>query len=167
MGIVIGIGGVSRSGKSSLSKQIREWYSQNTVEILSMDEYVFPESHIPKVRDETDWEVPDSVDYEKLASAISHSREKTDLLIVEGILIFNDLKVSALFDKKIFIDIDYETFITRKKADTRWNEPGWYIEHIWTSYLVYGKMNTEDAFLVSGNAEFPRDKIMDFIGQIS
>ena len=61
MGNVIGIGGVSRSGKSTLSQLIAEWYSDKKVSILKMDNFVFDEKLIPQIRGETDWEVPRSL----------------------------------------------------------------------------------------------------------
>lgn len=164
MGIIIGIGGVSRAGKTTLGKLIRNWYSDLTISILEMDAFVFPESQIPKIRNEVDWEIPASVDFKSMALEISRKKSQNDMVIVEGILIFYDDILNALFDRKIFIDLSYEDFIARKLLDTRWNEPEWYIQHIWTSYIIYGRKNVEDALLISGNNPFRRKRIKEFIG---
>jgi len=164
LGIVIGIGGISRAGKSTLARKITSWLPENNVSTLEMDDFVFPEEQIPKIKNETDWEIPESVDYSRLATAISKEKKRTDIVIVDGIMIFNDPKLLALYDRKIFVEIDYETFILRKRKDRRWKIPEWYHEHIWTSYIVYGMMNIEDSFKLSGTSEFDFKEIMDFVG---
>ena len=163
MGIVIGIGGVSRAGKSTLARNIASWLSNKKVYILEMDDFVFPEERIPKIKNETDWEVPESIDYTRLAKAIAEEKRSTDVVIIEGIMIFNDPKLLALYDRKIFIEIDYESFILRKSKDKRWEIPDWYFEHIWTSYIVHGRVNVDDALKLRGTEDFDRHQIMDFI----
>ena len=71
---------------------------------------------------------------------------KSKYIIVEGFLVFYDDTLLTLFDKTIFIDIDKATFLERKQRDKRWGEiPEWYINHIWESYLRFGKRNSENA----------------------
>jgi uridine kinase len=163
VGIVIGIGGVSRAGKSTLAGKIASWLPNKKVSILEMDDFVFPEQQIPKIKNETDWEVPESVDYTRLAKSIAEEKNSSDIVIIEGIMIFNDPKILALYDRKIFIEIDYDSFILRKRKDKRWEIPDWYFEHIWTSYIVHGRVNVDDALKLNGIGGFDRDQIMDFL----
>ena len=162
MGIVIGISGVSRSGKSRLSALIVGWYP-DMVKILCMDEFVYPKDQIPKIRNVIDWEVPESVDYTKLSIAIAREKALNEIVILEGILIFNKENYLALYDRKIFLEIDYETFISRKKKDLRWLVPNWYMEHIWTSYIVYGMKNIEQSLKLSGSKKFQKELIKGYI----
>ena len=61
---------------------------------------------------------------------------------MEGLLAFYESRIEQLLDKKIFIEIPKTLFLERKVRDKRWGEfPEWYMEHIWQSYLTYGKIN--------------------------
>ena len=140
--MIIGIGGASRSGKTSLALSIQknlEDQGQTSI-VISQDTYIFDEKDIPKVRDRIDWEHPESIDFEGFKDAILHARATFSHVIAEGLFCFYDRDIVNLFDKKYFIDISKDTFLKRKSEDTRWGfEPAWYIEHIWKSYLKYGR----------------------------
>ena len=164
MAIVIGIGGVSRAGKGTLSSRIQKWYPDLNIVSLNMDDFVYPKDQLTTIRGEIDWEVPESVNYSKLATSIAEEKKRNHMVIVEGILIYNDEKLLALYDKKIFVEVDYETFKVRKKLDKRWKIPDWYIEHIWTSYIVHGRTNIDDSLKVDGTREFEQELIMNYIG---
>ena len=73
MGLVVGIAGVSRAGKSTLAAEIKENSKGLITEILSMDDFVVPEKNFPKINGLPDWESPATVDYSKLIRTI---REK-------------------------------------------------------------------------------------------
>ena len=163
MGLVVGIGGVSRAGKSALSKRLKNRLPGIRIIILDMDDFVFPENEMPRINDEPDWETPESIDYTKLSGRINETKAEYDLVIVEGILIFCDESLNSLIDKKLFIKIPYETFLERKRKDRRWNEPEWYIQHIWDSYQKYGNKNSADIMKVNGGSSFEISDILDFI----
>ncbi|NQZ78603.1 MAG: hypothetical protein HRT61_21190 [Ekhidna sp.] len=140
MPYVIGIGGPSRSGKSRLAKQIIDHLSKRKGIHIDMDDYVLPVSKIPKIGNQTDWESSRSVDFKKLISAVRKGSNDYDLVIVEGILIFEDDELQKLLDKTIHINITKATFWDRRLKETRWGkEPAWYLEHVWTSYLEHYK----------------------------
>ena len=143
--MIIGIGGVSTAGKSSLAFQLRKYFSPKAkVKILCQDDFILPESEIPRIKDHIDWECPESIDHEMYFQAIQRERKVNDIVISEGLFAFNDERVSSLYDKRIFLMISRETFWKRKLADLRWGkEPEWYIEHIWNNYLKYGKIASE------------------------
>jgi uridine kinase len=143
--MIIGIGGVSTAGKSSLAFQLRKYYSPKArVKILCQDDFIKPESEIPRIKQHIDWECPDSIDHEMYFHAIQRERKVNDIVISEGLFAFNDERVSSLYDKRIFLMISQETFWKRKSVDLRWGkEPEWYMEHIWNNYLKYGKIASE------------------------
>lgn len=144
-GLSIGIGGVSRAGKTSLSNYIKKLYPSKSIFIIQMDEYVKDEADIPVVKDHIDWEHPISVDYDKISKVLKEAIQTHDIVITEGILIFYSKELNELFDKRIFIDIPKTVFYKRKKEDKRWGEePDWYIDYIWDSYLKYGKLKDSD-----------------------
>ncbi|MCA6078511.1 hypothetical protein [Fulvivirga sedimenti] len=132
---VIGIGGTSRSGKSSLAISLSEVLENATV--IHQDE--FNAEILPRIRDHVDWEIPAAVDFKKIISSIEEKQLSYDHIVVEGILIFAHPGLNSLFDKRIVLTIDEESFKKRKRLDLRWGqEPEWYIQHIWDSHLEYG-----------------------------
>lgn len=159
MPIIIGIGGCSRSGKSSLARQIRDYSVDKRVLILDMDDFVFPESKIPKIKGRTDWERPESVDFKSLGRTIESEIDNHDVIIVEGILVFANLKLLELYDTKVWIQISKETFLNRRKMETRWgDEPDWFLEHVWESHQRYGQFPKAD-FVLSGEEEIANSVI--------
>ena len=149
---IIGIGGVSRSGKSFLAKGIGDFCSGSglRVQTLDQDDFVFHGSKIPIINNHVDWECPESIDFVSFKQAISESLKVNDVTIAEGLMVFWDPEILTLFDYKIFIKLPREEFIKRKQADLRWGkEPDWYINHIWESNQKYG--------------QFPEDKNPDVI----
>jgi len=143
--MIIGIGGVSTAGKSSLAFQLRKYFSPKAkVKILCQDDFILPESEIPRIKGHIDWECPDSIDHDMYFQALQRERKVNEIIISEGLFAFNDERVGSLYDKRIFLMISRETFWKRKLADLRWGkEPEWYIEHIWNNYLKFGKIASE------------------------
>ena len=164
--MVIGIGGLSTSGKSRLAKKIQEYYSEKNVIILCQDNFVFPKSLLPKIKDHIDWEHPLSIDFNKLHQKIITESSLADILIVEGILAFYDQQINLLFDKKIFLEIPEKEFFARKTVDTRWGkEPLWYIEHIWNSYKKCGRIpyGWSDTYYISGAKDFDLARLIHYL----
>ena len=142
MNILIGIGGVSRSGKTFLAQQLEiALTAQNhTTLVIHQDQCVFKESELPLIKGKPDWEHPVSIDWIGLKELISEGLKSYDIVIVEGLLAFNDPELVELMSHKIFLEISKRLFVARKRKDLRWGlEPDWYIEHIWESYLRSGR----------------------------
>ncbi len=81
-------------------------------------------------------------------------------------MVYNRAEVFELFDKKIFIEISKETFLNRKTLDSRWeNEPEWYIEHIWDSHFVNGRVSDgiQDVLCMSGENKFIADIVKHYL----
>ena len=85
--MTIGIGGISRSGKSTLAALIFQLFTVDegnpdffgkggqTANILAQDDYVFPNEQIPIIRNgneiEIDWEIPESIDFQRYKKAVN------------------------------------------------------------------------------------------------
>ena len=167
---MIGIGGVSRSGKTDLSKFLSEKFQElgYTVVTLHQDEFVFHEKEIPKIKDRTDWEIPESINFPKYLSAIKEAQQNlADVIIVEGFLNFYQKEITQLFDKKILMEISHATFEKRKRKDDRWGiEPDWYIDYIWESYEKYGTtiLQSDSTFLkISGENTSPYPTVWEYV----
>jgi nicotinamide/nicotinate riboside kinase len=163
--MVIGIGGCSRSGKTTLANDL-VWHFRNQNQqamVLRQDDFVKRVKDIPLIRDEIDWECPASIDFELLKEAINFFRTRFEVVIVEGILVFADSSLNTLFDRTFFVEISEATFRTRKAADTRWGKiPDWFVTHIWQSYQRYGlpPAHLPNMSHVSGEVKFEVNAIL-------
>ncbi len=166
--MIIAIGGSSTAGKSTLAAKIGEVYDHRRVKILCQDSYVKPKNEIPRIRDHIDWEVPDSIDFDKFYSAVVFANMQYEVVIVEGLMIYYNRRTVDLFNKRLFVEIDKETFLKRKSRDLRWGkEPQWYMEHIWDSYLKYGRAPNmlNDVFTVDGRHSIDVYSVVKFLEQ--
>ena len=102
--------------------------------------------------------------------SIEDSVEEYDLVITEGILIFYNEAVNKLFDKRIFMDIPKSLFYVRRHSDKRWGEePKWYLDYVWESYLKYGQLKESfsDTFYISGHEDFSALIVDEYLFKIS
>ncbi len=164
--MIIAIGGSSTAGKSTLAAKIGEVYDHRKVKILCQDSYVKPENEIPLINDHIDWETPKSIDFDRFYRAIVYANLQFEVVIVEGLMIYYNRRTVDLFNKRLFVEIDKETFLKRKSRDLRWGkEPEWYMEHIWDSYLKYGQVPKvlSDVFKVDGRRSIDVYQVIKFL----
>ncbi|MFN3588227.1 MAG: uridine kinase [Spirosomataceae bacterium] len=166
--MVIGIGGVSRSGKSTLANLLAAHFRKNGKKVLifHQDDFVLPDTMIPKIKHRLDWESPLSIDHNMLAAIVRDFKDRVDIVIVEGLFAFFEPQLESLYDKRILVKISKRTFLIRKGMDNRWGyEPTWYINHIWQSFLKFGQpTEPKTAFLLaSGEDEFDLKKIFNYL----
>jgi uridine kinase len=164
--MIIAIGGSSTAGKSTLAAKIGEVYDHKKVKIFCQDSYVKPEPEIPLIRNHIDWEIPASIDFKKFYKAIVIASEQYEVVIAEGLMIYYHRQTVDLFNKRLFVDIDKETFLKRKARDLRWGkEPPWYMEHIWESYQKYGTVPPvlNDVFRVDGRRSIDIYSVIKFL----
>lgn len=136
--IVIGIAGGSGSGKTTLMKNLIARFGDN-VTVLSHDNYYRPYDDLSiEQRRAINWDHPDAFDTEMM---IEHLRElkaghaiecpnydytnyarctetthlePTKVILVEGILIFENKQLCSLMDIKIFVDTDADVRLIRR-----------------------------------------------------
>ena len=136
--IVIGIAGGTGSGKSTLVKKIKEEFHDRTT-ILSHDFYYKQHNDITfEQRKKLNYDHPDSFDTDLMIEHIRelvsggeiqrpvydftiHNRvddtvtvKPAKVIIVEGILIFENKELRDMFDIKLFIDTDADVRIIRR-----------------------------------------------------
>src|SRR3989344_750292 len=123
--VIIGIGGRSCSGKSTVVKKIEEKYKGEFL-CINQDNF-FKKSAL-------NWENPNSLRFDKLINSIKDLRngKKTyipnhrctevfdmevkphKIIIVEGFLLFINKKLNKLFDKKIWVDVSDINILYRR-----------------------------------------------------
>lgn len=161
--MIIGIGGVSNAGKTTLSQKLKEQLKPLQVSILCQDDFPSPISGIPLIRDHVDWEIPVSIDLTKFYRRVLADEKKFDIVIAEGLFTFYSPEILKLYHKRIFLTISKETFRRRKSSDFRWGkEPEWYIEHIWDNHFKYGIRNSvnQNTLIVSGEGLIDLDRLI-------
>ena len=141
--MIIGICGGTGSGKTTIARKIIESVNHQNVVLLEQDSYYRNLEDMPlDARRQTNFDHPDSIDSEMLVNHLkrlkdglavempiydfkTHTRrrqtehiEPKTIVIVEGILIFSDSRVSNLLDVKVFVDTpDDIRFIRRLQRD--------------------------------------------------
>lgn len=153
--LIIGIAGGSGSGKTSVTKRILELLDTTRVSVIPHDAYYYDTGIIPGV--EINFDHPDSLETSLLIAHVKQLRggksvsipvydfstyrrrsellpmEATDIIILEGILIFVSKELRDLMDIKIFIDTDPdERVIRRIQRDTK--ERGRSVESVIEQY---------------------------------
>lgn len=159
-GQLIGIGGISRAGKSTLARLLDDHLVSEHKEtlVVAQDMYVLPITEIPRIKDKVDWEHPNSIYWSSLIHHLQYAIYHYEVVIFEGLFCFYHPEINRMLDHRIFVEISRMKFINRKKADLRWGsapEPDWYIDHIWESYLRYGRPSlTSDYIICNGSRYF-------------
>lgn len=141
--LVIGIAGGSGSGKTTVAQEILNRVGPDRIAFLQHDSYYKDLTGLPPAqRAEVNFDHPNSLETELLIEHIVSLREgravqvpiynfsthsRTDqtfvvaphrVILVEGILIFVEASLRALFDIKIFVDTDADIrFIRRLERD--------------------------------------------------
>lgn len=107
--------------------------------VLSQDDFVKAEHLIPRVKDRTDWEHPDSINWTSWQKAIHSNSPENDYLILEGLFMFHTSAQPVQADFNYYLSIDELKFLEGRKKETRWGiEPLWFIKHVWHSHFKYG-----------------------------
>lgn len=128
------IAGVSRSGKSSLAKELCS--RLNNAVHLDQDNFVKEEDEIPLVNDRIDWETPESISWTRWNQAIAKATSEHDYVIAEGIFTLTDLELVKRADISILLSIYELEFKKRRQQERRWGaEPDWFIQHVWDSHV--------------------------------
>lgn len=138
--IFIGINGGTGSGKSTVVKTIIDTIPSTNLAVIEQDAYYKDQSHLPmEERVKTNYDHPFSFDNDLLISHLEslmsgvaidkpiydfekHTRnleevvkvEPREIIVVEGILIFEDERIRDLLDIKIYVDTDADIRILRR-----------------------------------------------------
>lgn len=164
--IIIGIAGGTGSGKSTLISRIKKEFNDE-ITILSHDFYYKENSHLEfEEREKLNYDHPNSFETSLMIQHIKqlkkgkcierpvydfviHNRKKetvtvvpAKVIIVEGILIFENKELLKLFDIKVFIDTDPDVRIIRRiLRDVR--ERGRSLDSVINQYLTTVKLMHE------------------------
>ncbi len=136
--MIIGIAGGSGSGKTTLTENIANHF-QNRISVLRHDDYYLSQTDIPpEARAHINYDHPSAFDTSLLIEHLDRLRagqavdcpiydytihdrsgetrhvESTDVILLEGILIFENPELLKRLDMKIFVDTDADVRIIRR-----------------------------------------------------
>ncbi|CAG0913007.1 unnamed protein product [Notodromas monacha] len=151
--IVIGIGGCSSSGKTTLASWLARCYKKPVV--ISLDKFYLMEDNpkLEKVIPELNMFNYDHIsafDVRAIVRAVKDAirKESIDLVVVEGIVVFEIPSLQDFFTRKYFLKLDSEEFKRRRKLRVYPGAPDCdkYVENfVWPGYLHFldGAQNQE------------------------
>ena len=157
--MIIGVTGGSASGKTSVSQAILSMFKDENIAMIEHDSYYKDQSQLTfEERTKTNYDHPLAFDTDYLIAQLkelqngravdiptydyaNHTRsEKTyrqepvDVLIVEGILVLENVKLRNLMDIKVFVDTDDDVRILRRiRRDIE--ERGRTLDSVITQYM--------------------------------
>lgn len=136
---IIGICGGSGSGKSTVTKKLIELIGKDNVSVIEQDSYYKDQSNLAfEDRVKTNYDHPLAFDNDLLYEHLKmlkdgkeiekpiydfslHNRKKEKevvypkpIIILEGILIFNEVNLIDIMDIKVFVDTDADVRIIRR-----------------------------------------------------
>ena len=143
--LIIGIAGGSGSGKSTVARKVAGALPSLSVAFIDMDAYYRNYTHISlEERRRVNWDHPDAFDFDLLTRHLSELAERraidkpvydfvthlrsedtvrvepTDVIVIDGILLFVDERVRDLCDVKVFVDAEADIrLIRRLRRDMR------------------------------------------------
>ncbi len=142
---IVGITGASGSGKTSFLNSLLEHFQANEICLISQDNYYHPrEMQQQDAQGVINFDTPKAIDMEGYLRDVKKLKDGEDvylqeytfnnpdkkskeiclcaapLIIVEGLFIFHEERFKALFDLKVFIDV--EDHIRLKRRIIRDNE---------------------------------------------
>uniref|UniRef100_H3C6S0 Nicotinamide riboside kinase 1 n=1 Tax=Tetraodon nigroviridis TaxID=99883 RepID=H3C6S0_TETNG len=150
--IIVGVGGITNGGKSTLSQSLRQQIPNSC--IIAQDSYFKEESVVPEdSRGFKQYDTLDALHMDAMMSDVESwrrdpewflrqrglepTRDPLFVLIVEGFLIFNHRPLNALIDKRYFMEVPYDVCKRRRSSRVYSppDPPGYFDGHVWPMYL--------------------------------
>lgn len=180
---LVGIAGGSASGKTTFIRRLTDQFKPGELCVISQDHYYKPASE--QSRDERgmiNFDLPEGIDFKRLHGDLRKLKKGREVelieytfnnplrfpqtfrlipapvLIVEGLFIYNDLRLSSMFDLKLYIDAKHDVKLERRiQRDV--NERGMdremvmyqWREHVMPAYERYLEPYKEEVDLVIMN----------------
>jgi uridine kinase len=157
--LIIGIGGGSGSGKTTIAQSIVEAIGHDDVALIQHDAYYRDQTHLPlEQRAKVNYDHPDSLETDLLVEHLEelrsgrpverpvydftvHNRssetvpvDPRPVVVVEGIMVLYEEALRALMDLKVYVDADADLRIVRR-LERDINERGRSFEAVRRQYL--------------------------------
>ena len=171
--MIIGIGGISRAGKTSLCKILRKEFRYKTAEV-HLDDYIkesshwdffmkFPVFYLCKLHKSFNMEHPDTIDFDRMYADIISTSLENDIIIAEGSYVNYDTRIRGVLDCYIHVSLSREVFTQRRMKDFKQTNR-WYANHLWNSFMKYGTYYSDlKHMVIDGDTEIDTEAVLKFI----
>jgi len=159
--IVVGISGVSCGGKTTVASALNEWL-QDQGTMIMQDDYYLPPSTLPinPITNFPEFDEPESVKMHEIRDAIIEWLAKpiepeaqTQVLIVEGTMIFTDPEICELCDLRYLVHVNFDVAEYRRSLRKYPipDPPLVVAKNIWPKYIkhrnIYCRLAREYGFI--------------------
>ena len=167
--IIIGIAGVSGSGKTTISKILAK---KLKAKLVHLDDYwkYHKAKKIPSKKEWKKWEHPSATNFNKALKEIAKIKNNKNI-IVDGLHPFNNKKLRSLFDLSVYVTLPKHLVVKRRldKFGPEDNQE-WYSKNIVvSSYKKYGEPTKKHAHLIiKGNENINNNikKILNYVNKL-
>lgn len=159
---IIGISGASASGKTHFIKELRKYFSDRELCVISQDDYYRPKhEELLDEQGNINFDHPMGIDFEQLIRDLEqlkegHVVEKKEyrfqveegepgtfklnpapIIIIEGLFVFFVEEIFSLFDLKLVIDADEQVKLQRRlsRDTTERGIPEDYVMYQWNNHV--------------------------------
>lgn len=146
--VVVGLAGATCSGKTTLAKSLKDSFPGSI--LLHQDDFfldVASDKHtiVPQLN-HINFEILSSLDNDAFLDSVTKVLEesftenpKTKLLIIEGFLVLNEVRLAALCDIKIYVTLSHDECWARRSIRTYDppDPPGYFDLCVWPSYEMH------------------------------
>ena len=121
--MIVGITGISTSGKSTIAKELQKHFGG---QILCIDDFYGPENCFPEIEIKelgikvVNWDSPDAIDWEKFYKKLVELSSKSKIIYVDAFLLCYNEKILNLLNCIIYIKYeDNEIEVATKRRISR------------------------------------------------
>lgn len=141
--MVIGFGGISCGGKTSICRQLAERLSG--VVTFHMDDYYWPYGDpnyeaIPEYDSFFNWDCLSAINWTQMITDVNNciASEQTTLVLVEGTMVLNNRPLAAYYSRQYFFTLPYELALSRRrlKSLTLYEPETYFDRYVWPSYIA-------------------------------
>ncbi|VVC32306.1 P-loop containing nucleoside triphosphate hydrolase [Cinara cedri] len=153
--LIVVIAGITCGGKTSIANNLPKFFSN--ISILHQDDFYYTDLNKLESIPELNYYAFDKINaYDMDKMMISINSQISDILVLEGILLLDDIRIVKLVDLKFFIVMDKNNSWNRRKARTYLPpEPTDYFNnYVWPEYekhLAKIEIENQDVIFLNGS----------------
>uniref|UniRef100_UPI00358FEEB4 nicotinamide riboside kinase 2-like n=1 Tax=Myxine glutinosa TaxID=7769 RepID=UPI00358FEEB4 len=170
MSLVVGIGGVTNGGKTTLAQRLLSAFPR--CRIIHQDTFFKPPEQVAiGEHGFYQYDVLEALNMDAMVNEIqrwmnTEDKECPRLLIVEGFLLYTYPPLIAVFDRRYFIQVPYEESKRRRSTRTYFppDPSSYFDDHVWPMYkLNRRRMEEEQVDVVYLDGTKPTEDLFDHV----